>query len=103
MPTPRKILRFAAVSLVAAAFAGSAAAQDKPDNWLGRLFQPAATGSVPNGGSPDWSGQPGASGDPSMTADAIRAAAADFTNCVAGLWPDASRRGISRANFDRFT
>jgi membrane-bound lytic murein transglycosylase B len=103
MPTPRKILRFAAVSLVAAAFARSADAQDKPDNWLGRLFQPAATGSVPTGGSPDWSGQPGASGDPSMTADAIRAAAADFTNCVAGLWPDASRRGISRANFDRFT
>ena len=38
-----------------------------------------------------------------MTADAIRAAAADFGNCIAGLWPDAARRGISRANFDRFT
>ncbi len=38
-----------------------------------------------------------------MTADAIRAAAADFGNCIAGLWPDAARRGITRANFERFT
>ena len=38
-----------------------------------------------------------------MTADAIRAAAADFGNCIAGLWPDAARRGITRENFDRFT
>ena len=38
-----------------------------------------------------------------MTADAIRAAAADFGNCIAGLWPDAARRGITRQNFDRFT
>jgi lytic murein transglycosylase len=38
-----------------------------------------------------------------MTADAIRAAAADFGNCIEGLWPDAARRGVSRANFDRFT
>jgi lytic murein transglycosylase len=38
-----------------------------------------------------------------MTADAIKAAAADFPNCIAGLWPDAARRGITRANFERFT
>jgi membrane-bound lytic murein transglycosylase B len=38
-----------------------------------------------------------------MTADAIRSAAADFPNCIASLWPDAERRGITRANFDRFT
>ncbi len=103
MLTPRKILRFTAVAVVIATVAGSAHAQDKPDNWLGRLFQPPATGSVPGGGSSDWSGQAGASGDPSMTPDAIRAAAADFGNCIAGLWPDAARRGVSRENFDRFT
>jgi len=51
----------------------------------------------------EWSGQSGASGDPRMTADAIRAAAADFGNCLAGLWNDAARRGITRANYDRFT
>ena len=38
-----------------------------------------------------------------MTADAIRAAAADFKNCIANLWPDAARRGITRENYDRFT
>ena len=103
MPTPTTMMRFAAVYLSAIVLAAGAQAQDKPDNWLGRLFQPSATGSVPAGGPGEWSGQPGASGDPAMTADAIRAAAADFDNCIAGLWPDAARRGISRANFDRFT
>ena len=88
---------------MATVLAGSARAQDKPNNWLGRLFQPSATESVPGGPAGDWSGQSGASGDPAMTADAIRAAAADFNTCVAGLWPDAARRGVSRENFDRFT
>jgi lytic murein transglycosylase len=38
-----------------------------------------------------------------MTASAIRQAAANFDNCVAGMWPDAARRGISEDNFRRFT
>jgi lytic murein transglycosylase len=38
-----------------------------------------------------------------MTADAIRAAAADFGNCLARLWPDASRRGIARATYETHT
>ena len=38
-----------------------------------------------------------------MTASAIREAAANFNNCVAGMWPDAARRNISRENFERFT
>src|ERR1700726_3166221 len=81
-------------------------AQDKPDNFLMRLFQPPASGAVPTPGGTgtgDWSGQPGASGDPRMTADAIRAAAADFGNCLANLWPDAARRGVARENFQRYT
>ena len=61
----------------------------------------SATGSL---GSPSgWSGRPGASGDPRMTAEAIRAAAADFPSCIAGLWPAAERRGISRQTFDTYT
>jgi hypothetical protein len=41
--------------------ADAAWAQDKPDNWLTRLFQPPASGSVPTsgGGTNDWSGQAG--------------------------------------------
>ena len=93
------------VFVCAAAWAGAAGAQDKPDNWLSRLFQPPAAGAVPGqpAGSDAWSGLSGASGDPRMTAEAIRAAAADFPSCLAALWPDAERRGISRANYQRFT
>ncbi len=38
-----------------------------------------------------------------MTASAIREAAANFDNCVASMWPDAARRNITQANFQRFT
>ena len=58
---------------------------------------PANPGAIP------WSGQDGASGHPLMTAGAIREAAANFNNCVAGMWSDAARRNISRENFQRFT
>jgi len=100
----KSLPRFAAAFLIATATAGAALAQDTPGNWLTRLFQPPSAGSVP--GSSDaipWSGQSGASGSPLMTAEAIRAAAADFGNCIAGLWPDAARRGVSRQNFERLT
>jgi membrane-bound lytic murein transglycosylase B len=50
-----------------------------------------------------WSGEDGASGHPLMTASAIREAAANFDNCVASMWPDAARRNISQASFQRFT
>ena len=65
--------------------------------------QAAAPQSPPASGIREWSGESGASGHPLMTADAIRAAAANFPNCVAGLWPDAERRGISRATFEQAT
>lgn len=84
----------------------SASAQDNPAAWLSRLFQqPSATAPVPAAreGVPKWSGQSGASGDPRMSADAIRAAAADFPDCIAALWPQAERRGISLAAYQRFT
>src|ERR1051326_3423170 len=58
-----------------------ASAQNDPAAWFGRLFQqPSATAPVPAAreGGPQWSGQSGASGDPRMSAEAIRAAAADF-------------------------
>ena len=51
----------------------------------------------------EWSGEDGQSGDPRMTASAIREAAANFPRCVAGFWPEAARRGISEASFQRFT
>src|SRR6202521_2359054 len=67
---------------------------------------PAVTGSIPGPkptGTPEWSGQPGSSGHPLMTAEAILAAAANFGNCLESLWPDAARRGVTRATFDTNT
>jgi membrane-bound lytic murein transglycosylase B len=103
MVTLRPIPRFAAVSLLVAAFACPAWAQDNPASWVTRLFQPPAGASVPAPGDPQWSGQSGASGDPRMTADAIRAAAADFGNCIEGLLPAAERRGIPAESYRRLT
>ncbi|MGE0565738.1 MAG: lytic murein transglycosylase [Pseudolabrys sp.] len=61
-----------------------------------------STGSIP-ASPPQWSGESGASGHPEMTAEAIRAAAANFPNCVARLWPAAAKLRISRASFDALT
>src|SRR5437764_6821747 len=63
---------------------------------------PATSAPVPPG-APQWSGESGASGNPDMQADAIRAAAANFPNCIEALWPLAARRSISRPDFDRHT
>jgi len=110
------ILRLVAASLIGIGFGDAAAAQQMAqeqaarqrlaeDNWLTRMFQPSAAPTVPapSPGTREWSGQSGASRHPLMTADAIRAAAADFGNCVAGLWPAAERRGISREAFEQLT
>ena len=62
------------------------------------------TGTIPPAPAPtEWSGEPGASGHPLMTRDAIISAAANFRTCLEGLWPEAARRGISRASFDQHT
>jgi membrane-bound lytic murein transglycosylase B len=53
--------------------------------------------------APEWSGESGASGHPLMSADAIRAAAANFRACLEAMWPQAQRRRVSRALFDAQT
>jgi membrane-bound lytic murein transglycosylase B len=90
----------AAVAAVAGTWSGAQA------EFLGlRLpfFDQDTTGSVAPVDQSGWSGESGASGHPSMTADAIRAAAANFRACLEGLWPDAARRGVSRPTFDAHT
>jgi lytic murein transglycosylase len=74
----------------------------KPIGVTQAQFQSPLPG-APTTPPPPWSGQDGASGSPLMTADAIRQAAANFDSCVAGYWPDAARRGVTRGNFERFT
>lgn len=46
---------------------------------------------------------PQQSGHPDMTQAAIARATADFPRCVASLWPQAAKRGLSRASFARIT
>src|SRR3989440_7439135 len=78
----------------------SAAAQAQDDRYP--QLAPIITGSIGTQ-SDKWSGEPGASGHPLMMPDAILAAVADFKNCLERMWPDAARRSISRANFEKFT
>jgi membrane-bound lytic murein transglycosylase B len=114
----RRMTRVAAAAgLLLAALAGVAAAQTRDDHassGLGDLFtgsighlfgpsSPPAPAPAYPPGKDDWSGQSGASGHPLMQADAIRAAAANFPNCIAGYWPDAARRGVTQENFARAT
>jgi membrane-bound lytic murein transglycosylase B len=70
-------------------------------------FTTGVTGSVSRTtytqGTTEWSGEPGSSGDPSMMPDAIRSAAANFHNCLEGLWPAAAKRGVSRRTFEMHT
>jgi membrane-bound lytic murein transglycosylase B len=112
----RLVATVLAAALAALSSADDTLGQSSSGNGVSNLFgnifsgqkntttQPAAPG--PDGAPaapPPWSGEDGASGHPLMTASAIRQAAANFPNCVAAMWPDAARRNVSQANFERFT
>src|SRR6266571_5217927 len=98
-------------TMIAAVLLFPVSARAQAQNGLSNLFGGIFSGSNPApsqpapgpGGAQPWSGEDGASGHPLMTAAAIREAAANFGNCVAGMWPDAARRNISQENFQRFT
>ena len=86
----------------------SARAYKAPDQAAPASFAPqtpaAAARPAQSGASAQgWSGESGASGHPLMTASAIRAAAADFPQCLERLWPQAARRGITRATYEHHT
>jgi membrane-bound lytic murein transglycosylase B len=84
-----------ATVLASAALAPPACAQGLD---IRAIFSAPAPGGSP--AAPEWSGESGASNHPLMTAQAIRASAANFRSCLAALWPQAERRGIPRALFD---
>lgn len=98
--------RIVAAAGVLAALSGTALGQSAPSplsSFLPALFPPQPQAAPPSGGEKQWSGEDGASGHPLMTAQAIREAAAGFDTCIAGLWPEAARRGISRESYAHFT
>jgi peptidoglycan lytic transglycosylase B len=97
----RARLPLVVIAGVFAAAGGIAGAQDSRD---GRY--PATTGALPQSTpqqTTEWSGQSGASGHPLMTAEAIRASAANFPGCIQRLWPAAAKRGVSRSTFAKYT
>src|SRR5262245_54929061 len=97
---------FAAAVLAAAVLAGPVRGQGFDLRSLFNLPGPGSGHASPPSdasGAPEWSGESGASGHPLMTADAIRAAAANFRACLEALRPQAQRRGVSRALFDAQT
>ena len=91
---------FVAANLIAA-IGGMAAAQSARYADVTGTLPPGGPGG--RAGEPPRSGQSGASGDPRMSAQAIRADAANFHRCIEELWPLAARRDISRATFERYT
>src|SRR5947209_586886 len=93
-----RAVRHVILALSLVVLSAAALAQDDRYPQLG----PGITGSS---GTPSdkWSGEPGASGHPLMMPDAILAAVADFKNCLERMWPDAARRGVTRASFETFT
>ena len=93
-----RIVRHIAWLAPLALLTGPALSQD--DRYPQSL--PVVTGSVSGAQAERWSGEPGASGHPLMMPEAILAAVADFKNCLERIWPEAARRGISRATYDRY-
>jgi peptidoglycan lytic transglycosylase B len=105
-----RLTTFAAAAAIALA-AAPVLAQSTDGSWFpfkipglttGSVAPPAAPQPAP-GGTPEWSGQSGASGHPLMTAEAIRAAAANFHNCLDALWPEAARRGVPHQLYEEQT
>src|SRR5215467_11282963 len=93
---PRALL--GATALAATAWAAPAPGQGLDIRTLfGAPGANTAGAPAPTAAVQDWSGESGASNHPLVTAQAIRAAAANFRSCLAGLWPLAERRGVSRA------
>jgi membrane-bound lytic murein transglycosylase B len=106
----------AAISLamICALPAGQVLAQGAEGGWFPFKIPGLTTGSVTppaaslppasaTPGATEWSGESGASGHPLMTAEAIRAAAANFHACLEGLWPEAARRAVPRTLFEAQT
>jgi lytic murein transglycosylase len=90
-----------ALTLAAGIALSAASAQERRADATGSIGRAGtqALAYAPSG----WSGESGASGDPAMSAEAIRAAAANFHNCIESLWPQAARRGVPRRAFDTAT
>ena len=103
LPAMRAINRYLLAAVLTAAICSAATAQSRDERFSGVTGTIPPVAVAPPASAPEWSGQSGASGDPRMTAEAIRAAAANFHACLERLWPAAARRGITRATYTAYT
>jgi lytic murein transglycosylase len=75
---------------------------------LGNFLRDLTTGSIGSAARPTVAAretyQPPAqgSGHPEMTFQAVARAQAEFPQCLESLWPQAARRGVSRATYQRY-
>jgi len=92
----------AAVALVIVSMAGPATAQFDLRSLFSSPGSAKQTPQAPPSQAPqEWTGEDGASGHPLMRASEIRAAAANFRNCLEAIWPLAQRRNVPRPVFDQ--
>ena len=103
-PVGKAAGRWGAAFLAAIALCGAAASvpawgQLQDDRAV--LVRGESTAAVPS--TRPWSGEAGGSGHPLMAPQAILAAASNFQNCIAQLWPQAARRGVSWQTFQAHT
>lgn len=67
---------------------------------LSAFLRNLITGSIPEPAAPP---QPAEAGQhPLMTPQALASASADFGNCLERLWPEAAKRGVSRATYEKY-
>jgi peptidoglycan lytic transglycosylase B len=90
--------RALAGALLAFVVAASPAWAGERNDPLGAFIRSLTTGSV----ATPAAATPQASTNPLMTPQAIATATADFGLCLERLWPEAARRGISRASYETY-
>src|SRR6266516_1342998 len=99
-----RLVGFPGATLIAAVAMCGVAAVSAGAQWQDEravLVRGEATPIAPP--SRGWSGEAGGSGHPLMTPQAILAAASNFQNCIAQLWPQAARRGVSWRTCEAYT
>jgi membrane-bound lytic murein transglycosylase B len=79
---------------------GTPALAQQATDPLSAFLRNLTTGSIPEPAAPS---QPAEAGQhPLMTPQALAAASADFGNCLERLWPEAAKRGVSRATYEKY-
>jgi membrane-bound lytic murein transglycosylase B len=80
--------------------AGVPALAQQANDPISAFLRTLTTASISEPAAPAPSGEGGT--HPLMTPEAIAAATADFGGCLERLWPEAAKRGVSRATYETY-